>query len=260
MSIITTEVEIGIGPNNINHYKLIYDIPTYIDKKGRTKVRRGTKIIVKVQDLPKNSRVKVLVKCDNPECTSNPKMLSFGYIPLNRPYLCQQCAVKTESRREKLKISHIGYKHSEKTLQKMIKNNWMNGRTGERHPNWDAEKTNEQRKQGHSVPGIGRWKRLVRKRDENTCQCCGVRENLCAHHKDNFADFIEQRTNIDNGVLLCENCHHLFHHIYGIEHTTKKDFDEFISLLRFLKIKDILKLIISIRNKNSQVSNLNIFN
>lgn len=63
--LLTQEVELVLNSKNINRLeKLGYEIPRTKDKKGRIRVKNGTTIRVKVQDLSLGSHSKVLVKCD----------------------------------------------------------------------------------------------------------------------------------------------------------------------------------------------------
>jgi 5-methylcytosine-specific restriction endonuclease McrA len=58
-----------------------------------------------------------------------------------------------------------------------------------------------------------RWRDAVFARDRYTCQKCGDDKggNLRAHHLKPFADFIELRLEVSNGVTLCHDCHELEH-------------------------------------------------
>ena len=64
------------------------------------------------------------------------------------------------------------------------------------------------------------WKQAVKevwKRDNATCQRCGKRQNdkrndkFAIHHKYLFSDKPYLRTNVDNLVLLCRDCHLFVH-------------------------------------------------
>lgn len=56
------------------------------------------------------------------------------------------------------------------------------------------------------------WRASVFKRDDYTCQTCGVRGvKLNAHHKKAYALFPELRYSLQNGVTLCETCHKALH-------------------------------------------------
>lgn len=63
--LLTREVEVGASSSNIKYYEnLGYKVPRYKDKRGRQSVKRSTKILVKVEDLPKKSNAMVDVQCD----------------------------------------------------------------------------------------------------------------------------------------------------------------------------------------------------
>ncbi len=60
------------------------------------------------------------------------------------------------------------------------------------------------------------WRKLVFERDDYTCQRCGKRGGkLNAHHIERFRNCVERRTDVSNGVTLCEDCHKLIHRIEG---------------------------------------------
>ena len=65
MAIKETEVWITFHSKTVKHYEdRGYKYPTYKNKWGRVGVKKGTKILVKVEDLPKGSNVKVTKICD----------------------------------------------------------------------------------------------------------------------------------------------------------------------------------------------------
>lgn len=77
------------------------------------------------------------------------------------------------------------------------------------------------------------WRKQVYKRDDFACQCCGkIGGRLNAHHLDGYNWCVEKRTDIENGVTLCEGCHinndYSFHRIYGSGRNTKEEFVEWI--------------------------------
>ena len=73
------------------------------------------------------------------------------------------------------------------------------------------------------------WREAVFARDGYTCQKCKQwGGKLRSHHIQNFAKYSEIRFAIDNGITLCQNCHFVFHKIYGKYNNTKKQIDEFI--------------------------------
>jgi hypothetical protein len=60
--------------------------------------------------------------------------------------------------------------------------------------------------------GLKVWRGLIRRRDRNTCQMCGIssieKSRLHCHHIKTFKDNIELRTNVCNGIILCNKCHY----------------------------------------------------
>ncbi|PHA03009.1 hypothetical protein COE51_01310 [Bacillus pseudomycoides] len=76
MAILEKEVWIGLGGSNKKHFESLgYTIPKGKDKWGKIRVPRGTKILVKVNDMPKRSKVKLTKICD-----------ICGGIIYNQPY------------------------------------------------------------------------------------------------------------------------------------------------------------------------------
>ena len=108
--------------------------------------------------------------------------------------------------------------------------NYMTGRTGPLHHNWNPNKTRDQRLKERRLEKHYQWVRDVYERDNYTCQCCGDDHggNLNAHHLFNYADYPKRRDDVDNGVTLCEECHVEFHKKYGYRNTTRDQFLAFI--------------------------------
>lgn len=96
-------------------------------------------------------------------------------------------------------------------------NNGMYGITGELHHNWNPNKTMEDRKKTRKLPKYGSWRTAVFRRDKYTCQKCldDRGGNLVAHHINSYNWDEKSRTEVSNGVTLCEDCHKEFHRIYG---------------------------------------------
>lgn len=81
----------------------------------------------------------------------------------------------------------------------------------------EVEITKDERKNGNSY---NRWREKVLKRDENSCQMCGCKENLHCHHIERYVDNVKLRYDVNNGIVLCEKCHYK---TYGKE----KEFEEY---------------------------------
>jgi len=96
MGLITKEVEVGLNPNNIKHFEsLNYEMPRKKNKWGRIGIPKGTKILVKVEDLSKGSNVKVDLECDN--CKKELKNIQWdAYLKCvheDGKYYCHKCAI-----------------------------------------------------------------------------------------------------------------------------------------------------------------------
>lgn len=125
MAILEKEIWVNIVSKNAKHYEeLRYEIPRYVDKQGRLKVKKGTKILVNVDDLP-NGNTEVTKICD--DCGK--------HIP-NQPYYailvgrkngdgkdrCFECGKKKA--RMKL-LNNIKYENSLEYLAKINNKNYL---------------------------------------------------------------------------------------------------------------------------------------
>ena len=101
--------------------------------------------------------------------------------------------------------------------------------TRENHPKWNPNLTQEEREKRREGIGIEQWRKEVYERDNYTCQCCGDNKggNLVAHHLNSYNWDKEHRTDVDNGITLCEECHKQFHKIYGYGNNSKEQFEEY---------------------------------
>ena len=101
---------------------------------------------------------------------------------------------------------------------------------GENNPSYNPNLTDEEREKERNLPEIATWRKQVYERDNYTCQCCGDNKggNLVAHHKNGYNWDKEHRTDVDNGVTLCEDCHKEFHEIYGYGDNTEEQYIEFL--------------------------------
>lgn len=100
---------------------------------------------------------------------------------------------------------------------------------GSKHYNWKGGITTEQKKIRKGFK-MRLWIRACLERDDFTCQITGQRGGkLAVHHINNFADYPELRTSLENGITLSKEVHIEFHHIYGNKNNTREQLEEFIS-------------------------------
>ena len=57
------------------------------------------------------------------------------------------------------------------------------------------------------TPEFRKWKSEVFKRDNFTCQMCGAKTTLEAHHIKEKVNFPELEYDVGNGICLCHDCH-----------------------------------------------------
>lgn len=139
---------------------------------------------------------------------------------------------KSRSEETKRKIGKI-HKGKEISIGMRMKLSkfWKGKRSGESNPSWKGGITPENLKIRQGIE-IRLWREAVYARDSWTCQKCGDNKSgkLNAHHIQNFANYLELRTSIKNGISFCQKCHKLFHKKYGNKNNTKKQLKEFLNL------------------------------
>lgn len=103
-------------------------------------------------------------------------------------------------------------------------------RFGEENPNYNPNKTDEERESQRHIKGYEEWRDSVYTRDNFTCKCCGDNKggNLNAHHLNSYSWYKEGRTDVENGITLCDSCHKEFHSIYSYFNNTKQQFEQFL--------------------------------
>lgn len=65
-----------------------------------------------------------------------------------------------------------------------------------------------------------KWKDAVKARDKYECQKCGATSDLVVHHIFSYKNNWDKRYKIDNGIVLCSNCHIIFHKTFGFRRNT----------------------------------------
>jgi len=107
-----------------------------------------------------------------------------------------------------------------KLCSKACLNKWQEtSLRGEDNPNWKNGISTEANLIRTSAE-YERWKKTVFKRDDFTCQFCGIRGgDLNAHHILSFRDFPEYRLTVDNGITHCVECHDIVSSILAMGDT-----------------------------------------
>ena len=233
--IIQEKIEIQLNSKNIKYYESLgYDIPKTLDKNNILRVKNKTKIFVKTVDLPKGSTIKVLCKCDY--CGKIELVINQSLTRANGKHFCHFCSMQQNETKQKISKQNTGKKRTDE-YKKSLSQKMKGKRLGKLNPNWNPSLSNEERlysKNRSIFPRYSQWRKKVLERDNHICQKCGSKEQLCAHHIDNFSKFNKQRIDIDNGITLCFECHQAkngksIHNIFGT-FTNKKDLEKFLSI------------------------------
>ena len=108
---------------------------------------------------------------------------------------------------------------------------WSKFYSGKNSPEYNHEKSLDERLKDRKYIEYYEWRKQVYERDNYTCQSCGDDKggNLVAHHKLNYSEHETLKTDIDNGITLCNKCHKLFHDTYGYTNNNEKQLHEFIN-------------------------------
>ena len=100
----------------------------------------------------------------------------------------------------------------------------QNTRYKDRHPEKYSKTKREE-----ETPGLDIAKRIVRQNANYQCELTGWKGPNHVHHLNGYATFPEQRTDLNNLILLETSVHKHFHNIYGKKgDNTIKQFDEFV--------------------------------
>ena len=160
-------------------------------------------------------------KCGCPECKR--RLLVEINTKEKIKIKCHYC--KTDMEVRPSSIHESGRRFCSKECELMWRKEYY---SGENSPNWNNELTDEERILKRGYLEYSEWRKSVYERDNYTCQCCGNKGiYLNAHHLNSYDWDKEHRTDIDNGVTLCKECHKRFHKKYGYGNNTKEQFDEF---------------------------------
>ena len=135
-----------------------------------------------------------------------------------------------EAQEKRSKILQSEEYRKKQSISKLGERNGMYNKVGDLSPTFKRDITIEERIKSRQYFLYKRWKKEVLEKANHTCQCCGKSDvKLNTHHLNSYTDFPTQRTDINNGVCLCEDCHKLFHKLYGGKHNTKEQFEDFMN-------------------------------
>lgn len=204
---------------------------TYQEVQERI-TRKGCKLLSE-EYVNRRTKLKIKCKCGN---------IFYKTIDVfERQSQCKECGYKMISEiQQGENNTFYGKKHSKETLKVLSDfhkgkqcgpDNPMYGRRGKDSPNYNPNITDEEREKGRNIEGYQEFIKEVYKRDNYTCQRCGDNKggNLVAHHLNGYDTFKEQRTDVNNGVTLCNVCHKEFHSLYGYGNNTKEQYEEWFS-------------------------------
>lgn len=124
--------------------------------------------------------------------------------------------------------------HERSFCTRKCQGKWLSeNNCGVNNPRYNPNITESERIAERSIAGYTQWRTLVYERDNYTCQICGDNKggNLNAHHLNSYKWDKKNRTNIDNGITLCEECHIRYHSLYGRGNNTKEEFNNYIESL-----------------------------
>jgi hypothetical protein len=99
---------------------------------------------------------------------------------------------------------------------------------GVKHHNWKGGITPAKKVIRESLE-YKLWRSACLERDNFTCQKYGTKGGyLVVHHINNFAEQIQLRFAIDNGITLSKQAHLEFHTKYGFKNNTREQLEEFL--------------------------------
>jgi len=111
---------------------------------------------------------------------------------------------RSEDVKEKISKARTGKKYSNLQGEK-------NGMFGKRSPNWKGGTTPERQK----IYGSNLWREIVKtvfERDGFICQRCNQPKRIIhVHHIKSWADYPDNRFDLDNLITICKECHHWIH-------------------------------------------------
>ena len=149
-----------------------------------------------------------------------------------RKFMANMWKNSPELREQIISIMQTDEYKQKQSVAKTGERNGMYGVTRENHPQWNPDLTEEERTIGRKYKEYYRWRKKVYERDNHTCQRCkdNTGGNLVAHHINSYHWDKNSRTDINNGITLCEDCHKEFHSMYGYKDNDMFQFSQFMNM------------------------------
>jgi len=156
----------------------------------------------------KGKSIKVVKQCLN--CNAD----FSTYLSREKKYCTFKCYVKSGA----IQVKNDKYFSDPKQKMKFIEavkirsesTEWKSSphfQKGKLHPKYKGNK-----RYRNFDYKLKKWTSDILKRDDYTCQHCKVRGGkLEAHHIKYWADFVELRYDVSNGIALCYDCHNKVH-------------------------------------------------
>lgn len=119
-----------------------------------------------------------------------------------------------------------GCLRDEKTAERLKEIQKRN--VGKNHYNYDHSVPDEDRGDIRDKHITEELAKKTKDRDNWTCQKCGIRKNLIAHHIHGFLWFKTGRYCIDNLICLCKGCHIDFHSKYTNRNNNLEQLEEYL--------------------------------
>lgn len=148
---------------------------------------------------------------------------SPNYIDIN--HNCSYCSKEYHVKKSEYET------HENHFCSRKCKDKWQSENVkGEKHPNFNPTISEKQRYEKREYAEYWEFRKNVYTRDNYSCVKCGDNKggNLVAHHIDNYATNPSKRTDVNNGVTLCNDCHKKFHKIFGNKDNNITQFNEFM--------------------------------
>ena len=134
--------------------------------------------------------------------------MKFNCLICKKEFYRKPCEVKKGNNKFCSKNCYFIW---QKGRNKIVKNPF--NKSGKNNPNWRGG-ISDKNKLFRNTEEYKQWRESVFKRDNWTCQKCGLRSKkgcyviIEAHHIKPFATFPELRLKIENGLTLCKKCHY----------------------------------------------------